>query len=152
MVSLFAISNFFGRLFSGIIADREWANSLVIVNLGLFISGLVHIALPFCGSFWEFAVCGMITGFSAAPLFAVTTLTLVEHFGMDNLTVMVGMEASFFGAGTSIGTIICGILFDYYHSYTIPFICGGIFFISSSVIGEIVHVKTSGCTRNNAAK
>ena len=147
MVSVFAIANLFGRLFGGIIADREWANSLVIVNLGLFISGLVHFALPFCGSYWQFVICGMITGFSVGPLLAVTTLTLVEHFGMDNLTMMVGMETSCFGVGVSVGTIICGILFDHYRSYTIPFICGGSFFIASSVIGEIVHIKVSYCTR-----
>ena len=147
MVSLFAISNFFGRVFGGIIADREWANSLVIVNLGLFISGVVHFAFPFCGSYSQFAICAVISGFSVGPLLAVTTLTLVEHFGMDNLTMMVGMEASFCGLGTSIGTVICGVLFDHYHSYTVPFICGGIFFICSSVIGEIVHLKTSCCIR-----
>ena len=143
MVSLFAISNLFGRVLGGIIADREWANSLVMVNVGLFISGLVHIALPYCASYWQFIICGMIDGFSVGPLVAVTTLTLVENFGMDNLTTLVGMEGIFAGVGNSIGLIICGILFDNYHSYTVPFLCGGSFFIFSSIIGEIVHIKTS---------
>ena len=141
------MTNLFGRIFGGIIADREWANSLVIVNLGLFINGLVHIALPFCASYWQFAIGGMIAGFSVGPLSAVTTLTLVEYFGMDNLTMMVGMEISFIGVGSMIGTIICAVLFDHYLSYTVPFICGGIFFILASVIGEIVHLKTSCCTK-----
>jgi len=50
VLAVIGLSNTIGRVFAGWIADRPWANSILINNISLILAGIITILCPFCTS------------------------------------------------------------------------------------------------------
>ena len=63
-------------------------------------------------------------------------------YGLDTLTFTYGLSEFGRGVGCIIGLPIAGMLYDYTHSYVLPFYLGGGVLCLSAVVGQIANLIT----------
>jgi len=62
LLTALGFSNTFGRLISGVLATRNWLDSVIINNLALLIAGAMTLVLPFCESYFLLVVFSFVFG------------------------------------------------------------------------------------------
>lgn len=99
----------------------------------------------------QFFCCTIIYGFAIGPLISLTPVTLIEEFGLENLTISFGIIEVFIGIGNVIGLMLSGVLADSFdHLYAIQFTAGGALLVLASIIGVFAHIKPwYMCTEKN---
>lgn len=74
---------------------------------------------------------------------SLTSVLLVDLFGLDQLANAFGILLVFMGAAALIGPPITGFLFDKFKSYAIPFVINGILITISGLICFFIQFKRS---------
>lgn len=62
LISIIGITNTFGRILCGYVADFPWVNSLLLNNICLVISTIAVSATPFCNSYPAYMVMAVFFG------------------------------------------------------------------------------------------
>ncbi|OWF55406.1 Monocarboxylate transporter 9 [Mizuhopecten yessoensis] len=131
LISIVGITNIIGRLVSGFITDCLHVKSIHIYACALFVAAVVNFLLPFCNSFYLFAICAGLFGFCMASSVSLRTIVLADHLGIDKLTRSFGLIALFQGIGFIINPPLAGFLFDQTQSYVYPFALTGCMYLVS---------------------
>ncbi|MBZ5697461.1 MAG: MFS transporter [Acidobacteriia bacterium] len=105
-----------GKVLGGAAADKFSARIsmlLSVVFLGIGIVGLLVISPRSYLIFWIAGIFGLGFGgvFNAPPLIAF------EYFGIDDVGTILGWFMLCFGAGTSTGALVSGLIYDRTGSY-----------------------------------
>ena len=64
LISIIGILNTLARILAGYIADRPWADSLLINSIALVVGGLATMFVPFYSSFGVLATYSVVFGIS----------------------------------------------------------------------------------------
>ncbi|XP_077563614.1 monocarboxylate transporter 5 isoform X3 [Haemaphysalis longicornis] len=147
LLSIIGITNMIGRLIFGWLSDLPQINCLLLNNLSLCLSGLAVFAIPFCYSYPATVATCMIFGLIVAAYILLTSIILVELFGLDNLTNSFGLLSLCRGAACMVGPPLAGSLFDMTGSYDVPFFVSGTMLIVSGAMSFFIP-----CVRNTAIK
>ncbi|XP_070393548.1 monocarboxylate transporter 14 isoform X3 [Dermacentor albipictus] len=147
LLSLIGITNMIGRLIFGWLSDLPQINCLLLNNLSLCLSGIAVFILPFCYSYSATVATCMIFGLIVAAYILLTSIILVELFGLDNLTNSFGLLSLCRGAACMVGPPLAGTLFDMTGSYDVPFFVSGTMLIVSGAMSFFIP-----CVRNTAIK
>ncbi|KAK8782394.1 hypothetical protein V5799_016265, partial [Amblyomma americanum] len=147
LLSLIGITNMIGRLIFGWLSDMPQINCLLLNNLSLCLSGLTVFIMPFCYSYAAAVATCMIFGLIVAAYILLTSIILVELFGLDNLTNSFGLLSLCRGAACMVGPPLAGTLFDMTGSYDVPFFVSGTMLIVSGSMSFFIP-----CVRNTAVK
>ncbi|KAH7952146.1 hypothetical protein HPB52_019368 [Rhipicephalus sanguineus] len=147
LLSLIGITNMIGRLIFGWLSDLPQINCLLLNNLSLCLSGIAVFILPFCYSYPATVATCMIFGLIVAAYILLTSIILVELFGLDNLTNSFGLLSLCRGAACMVGPPLAGTLFDMTGSYDVPFFVSGTMLIVSGAMSFFIP-----CVRNTAVK
>ena len=109
-------------------------NTIALCSAGIFL-GLT----PFCRHYYSFIIVGACYGLFSAG-YAVTTPPINSMaFGMDSLTLTLGVTLFFRGIGSSIGPIVTGAIYDLTKSYDYAcYLGGGVIFLGG-VVNQISH-------------
>ena len=114
-------------------------NILILFNNFL---GLCVILFPFCNNYTSYLIVEIFYGLSVASYIVAIPTVLVDMFGVKVLATTFGLLQLFRGIGCLIGPIVCGIMYDYLKSYTIPFITAGlIFMLGGGLTGCVWAIK-----------
>jgi MFS transporter, OFA family, oxalate/formate antiporter len=115
-VSLFAVSNFAGRLFWGVLSDYTGA------SLGIFFALLLQAgAMFFMGIFHlnnlSYIVVSLIAGFSFGGNFVLFAKETAQVYGSYNLAVVYPYVFLGYGIAGITGPITGGFLYDHFNSF-----------------------------------
>ncbi|XP_064650892.1 monocarboxylate transporter 12-like isoform X2 [Lineus longissimus] len=125
LLSILGIANTVARVFSGWLADRPWADALIINNTALLIGGICTMLVPFCFNYTLLAVYSVVFGMCIAAFVSLRSIIMVELMGLQRLTNAFGLVTMCQGLSSFIGAPIAGSLFDTTGDYDISFYFAG---------------------------
>lgn len=134
LLGVVGIANTVGRVVLGYLSDKPWVNRLFVYNSSLTICGIASILSAFCDSFETFAIYAAVFGFTIGVYVGLTSVILVDLFGLEKLTNAFGLLLLFQGIASIIGSPIAGKLFDITQSYDWAFHLSGITVAFSGII------------------
>uniref|UniRef100_A0A1B6C6S6 Major facilitator superfamily (MFS) profile domain-containing protein n=1 Tax=Clastoptera arizonana TaxID=38151 RepID=A0A1B6C6S6_9HEMI len=133
LISIIGITNTFGRVFCGWVADFPWVNSLLLNNISLIISTVAVYSIPFCHSYQAYCIMAVAFGLAISAYISLTSIILVDLLGLDKLTNAFGLLILFRGAAAIIGSPLAGIVYDATGTYNYPFFMAGTLFLLSTI-------------------
>ncbi|CAD5217559.1 unnamed protein product [Bursaphelenchus okinawaensis] len=140
LLSVIGVTNTFGRVFFGWMADRRWLSALTISNLSLIFCGLLTMMCYFCGLYSLLMVYAALFGFIIAAYVSLTSIVLSDLLGVERLTNSFGLLVVSRGLASLMGTPLAGVVYDVTQSYDATFVAAGLMFILSGLIGVLVHI------------
>jgi MFS family permease len=123
-VSITAGASIIGRLFLGPLADRS--DKRFVAMACFFVQGLAVLALS---HFRQVAVLYLGTfafGLTMGGIVMMQSLLIGECFGMVSFGTILGFSGLFSTAGSAVGPVVAGLIFDATHSYRIAFTIFGV--------------------------
>ncbi|XP_012273291.1 monocarboxylate transporter 3 isoform X2 [Orussus abietinus] len=133
LLSIIGITNTFGRVACGYVADFPQVDSLLLNNICLIISTVAVAATPFCHTYAAYIVMSIFFGIAISGYISLTSIILVDLLGLDKLTNAFGLLILFRGAAAIVGSPLAGVVYDATQSYSIPFFMAGFFFFVSTI-------------------
>lgn len=133
LLSIIGITNTFGRVLCGWVADFPQVNSLLLNNISLIISTLAVFATPFCHTYAAYVTMAVFFGLAISAYISLTSIILVDLLGLDKLTNAFGLLILFRGAAAIVGSPIAGMVYDATGTYDYPFFMAGVFFLLSTI-------------------
>uniref|UniRef100_A0A1L8DEK1 Putative monocarboxylate transporter n=2 Tax=Nyssomyia neivai TaxID=330878 RepID=A0A1L8DEK1_9DIPT len=133
LLSIIGITNTFGRVICGYVADFPKVNSLFLNNMCLVISTIAVSLTPFCNSYGAYVAMAVFFGIAVSGYISLTSIILVDLLGLDKLTNAFGLLILFRGAAAIVGSPLAGAVYDATQSYDIPFYMAGFFFLISTI-------------------
>ncbi|GAB0090132.1 monocarboxylate transporter 14 [Sergentomyia squamirostris] len=133
LLSIIGITNTFGRVICGYVADFPKVDSLLLNNMCLVISTVAVSLTPLCNSYGAYVTMAVFFGIAVSGYISLTSIILVDLLGLDKLTNAFGLLILFRGAAAIIGSPLAGAVYDATESYDIPFYMAGFFFLISTI-------------------
>lgn len=146
LLSIIGITNTFGRVIFGYIADFPSVNSLLLNNLCLVVCTLSVGAIPLCLNYFHYVIIAVLFGTAVSGYISLTSIILVDLLGLDKLTNAFGLLILFRGAAAIVGSPLAGAVYDATNSYSIPFFMAAAFFLVSTVTSFMAPYMKQ-CTR-----
>lgn len=146
LLSIIGITNTFGRVMFGYIADFPSVNSLLLNNLCLVVCTLSVGAIPLCISYFHYVIIAVFFGLAVSGYISLTSIILVDLLGLDKLTNAFGLLILFRGAAAIVGSPLAGAVYDATNSYSIPFYMAATFFLVSTITSFMAPYMKQ-CTR-----
>lgn len=115
-----------GRLIFGILADKKWANRIVLQQIAFYVIGTLTILLPFVTSFPLLVVMSLAMGICDGAFIALIGPIAIQFCGSAYAAQSIGCMLGLAAFPLSLGPAIAGLIHAEYNSYTLPFILAGI--------------------------
>lgn len=122
--SIAGIAGIVGKLVTGWLLDRYHARWVGGITLGVSSLAFVILLLPNLTT-TLILVAMVINGYSAGTKLQVTSYLVSAYGGMRHFGAIFGVIASLIAAGSGLGPVLAGLIFDTYGSYQ-PFLIGGV--------------------------
>ncbi|XP_031622504.1 uncharacterized protein LOC116340250 isoform X4 [Contarinia nasturtii] len=148
LLSIIGITNTFGRVFCGYIADFPKVDSLLLNNICLVVSTVAVAATPFCVAYEHYVIMSIFFGLAVSGYISLTSIILVDLLGLDKLTNAFGLLILFRGAAAIVGSPLAGAVYDVTQSYDIPFFMAAGFFAISAITSFLAPALRR-CTKPN---
>ncbi|KAL4709454.1 hypothetical protein ACJJTC_019751 [Scirpophaga incertulas] len=133
LLSIIGITNTFGRIMCGWVADFPWMDSLLLNNVCLVIATVSVAATPFCASYAGYVVVAIAFGLAISGYISLTSIILVDLLGLDRLTNAFGLLILFRGAAAIVGSPLAGAVYDATASYDASFYMAAAFFLVATL-------------------
>ncbi|XP_067646422.1 monocarboxylate transporter 14 [Eurosta solidaginis] len=132
LLSIIGITNTFGRVICGYVADFPNVDSLFLNNVCLLVSTVAVTLTPLCSSYGAYVTMSIFFGAAISGYISLTSIILVDLLGLDKLTNAFGLLILFRGFAAIIGSPLAGAVYDATQSYDLPFyMAGGLFALST---------------------
>ncbi|XP_017486477.1 PREDICTED: monocarboxylate transporter 4 [Rhagoletis zephyria] len=132
LLSIIGITNTFGRVICGYVADFPSVDSLLLNNVCLLVSTVAVSLTPLCSSYGAYVTMSIFFGAAISGYISLTSIILVDLLGLDKLTNAFGLLILFRGFAAIIGSPLAGAVYDATQSYDLPFyMAGGLFALST---------------------
>jgi MFS family permease len=125
ILSILGVFNTLGRLVAGWLADRSWADSLIIHNVSAILAGVLTCLVAVIFSYELLCVYAALFGTFIAAFIALRSIVIVDLLGIQKLTNAFGLMALFQGFACLFGSPISGALLEASGSYVVPFVVSG---------------------------
>jgi len=133
VLSVIGISNTLGRILTGWLADRPGVSSLSLTSLSLLLSALCVFIFPFIPNLPLFIVLAAVFGLFVAAYISLTSILLVDLFGIDSLTSSFGLVTMCRGGAAILGPPLAGAIFEATDSFVYSFLAAGSFFLAAAI-------------------
>jgi MFS family permease len=134
LLSTIGISNMVGRIFLGIVSNVNGVNRLYLYATVITICGVATTIEPFCTTFTGLLIFSIVFGFTSGGYVSITSVLLVDLFGLEQLTDAFGILLVFQGLAVLIGPPGVGIMYDILKSYVLPFVVTGVLLTISGLM------------------
>ncbi|XP_060638865.2 monocarboxylate transporter 13-like [Anolis sagrei] len=135
VMSAAAVSDIFGRVLAGWIADAKvFARLVHSLTLWTLLTGLSLTLLPLGHSFSSLVPLGVGYGFFAGALVPLQFTTLVEIVGTGYLLGAIGLMHMLESIGALLGAPLSGWLRDMTGDYTASFVASGVFLLAGALL------------------
>jgi len=109
LISIIGIMNTIGRVGFGVLSDLPQINSLYLNNFCILGMGVSVAAVPVCGDYPSLIIVFVLFGLFLSGFISLTSITLVDLLGLDNLTNSFGLLLFFRGFASILGTPFAGV-------------------------------------------
>ncbi|XP_038213881.1 monocarboxylate transporter 3 isoform X3 [Zerene cesonia] len=133
LLSIIGITNTFGRIMCGWVADFPWVDSLLLNNICLVIATISVAVIPFCTTYAAYVVVAIAFGLAISGYISLTSIILVDLLGLDKLTNAFGLLILFRGAAAMVGSPLAGAVYDATRNYDASFFMAAAFFLASTL-------------------
>ncbi|KAI1724705.1 major facilitator superfamily domain-containing protein [Ditylenchus destructor] len=140
LLSIIGITNTFGRVFFGWVADRQWVTALAINNWSLICCGILTIICPLLPNYQWLCFYAGLFGFIVAAYICLTSIVLSDLLGVERLTNSFGLLVVSRGISSLLGTPLAGIVYDMTSSYDASFYFAGSLILLSGLVSCIIPV------------
>ena len=152
-ISIMAISGAIGGLLWGLLTERSPTKVLLSIEVGL--GGVVFLAFFWflkAGMIWTLGVRIVyifvgIYGFLFGGVYPLLSIIWAEFFGRTSLGSIQGVVNPFKLTANATGPVFGALCFDFFGSYTVPFLAFSIIYLISVLIG--LSLKTPRSTQLN---
>ncbi|XP_052785306.1 monocarboxylate transporter 12-like isoform X3 [Mya arenaria] len=134
IIAIIGITNTVVRVFVGWLADRPWADAIIIKGVALVIGGVATMFAPMYTVFSGMVTYAVVFGISVAVIVSYQSIILAELLGIEKLTSSFGLLTMCKGISAIIGAPIAGALSDEAGDYKGAFYLAGITIAFSGVI------------------
>ncbi|KAF5401940.1 hypothetical protein PHET_04674 [Paragonimus heterotremus] len=134
LLAYLGILNTIGRLISGWLSDRPWANVILINNVSLVLSGIATAFVPVLRTYAALLAYACCFGFIISAFIAVRTILIVEVLGLDRLTNAYGFMLLFQGFAIIAAPPLLGSFYDVFRNFNFTFIFGGVALFVSGLL------------------
>jgi len=135
LLSVIGITNTFGRVVSGLVADLQSVNSLMLNNVCMLIAGICIVLTPLGTSYASLVVAASVFGLTTAAYISLTSIIICDLLGLEKLTNAFGLMTLARGVSSVLGPPLAGAMFARTGSYDASFFLGGGLFL----IGTALH-------------
>ncbi|CAG2119649.1 unnamed protein product, partial [Medioppia subpectinata] len=143
LLSLYSITDLFGRLIPGWISYLDYVSNRNIFVSSIGVMGLTLLAMPFANSFPTFAALTLVCGFVTGCQMVLPPVVLSEYLGADNTAVAFGLSNFMCGSLTIIfRPLLIGVK-DRTGHYDILFYILGCLGIASALLWLVVICNNS---------
>ncbi|WAR04260.1 MT12B-like protein [Mya arenaria] len=108
IIAIIGILNTVARVFVGWLADRPWADALIINSVALVIGGVSTMFVPMYVVFSGMATYAVVFGISIAVFVSYRSIIVAELLGIEKLTSSFGLVTMCQGLSAFIGAPIAG--------------------------------------------
>ncbi|CAB3227059.1 unnamed protein product [Arctia plantaginis] len=133
LLSIIGITNTFGRIACGWVADFPWMDSLLLNNVCLIIATISVGLTPFAYSYGSYVAIAVAFGIAISGYISLTSIILVDLLGLDKLTNAFGLLILFRGAAAMVGSPLAGAVYDATKNYDASFYMAAAFFLASTL-------------------
>ncbi|CAH2046945.1 unnamed protein product, partial [Iphiclides podalirius] len=133
LLSIIGITNTFGRIACGAVADLPRVDSLLLNNICLVIATISVALTPFCYTYGAYVAVAIAFGIAISGYISLTSIILVDLLGLDKLTNAFGLLILFRGAAAIIGSPLAGAVYDATKNYDASFYMAAAFFLASTL-------------------
>ena len=137
----------FARPYLGRISDRTGRRIPIVV--GLIVSGLPLLIIPFTRDFWSLLVLAVIYGVGFAAVTAAASALITELVPRDTVGTSMGFFDTVMDVGQTIGPIISGLVFAASLQYSALFFSLTFVLLLSCIIFVLVHAKKQTAASNS---
>ena len=117
LLSSFAVSDLFGRLASGLMADKRLVRKRNIVSICILLIGVLIFMTPTAKSFRILLVMTIALGFVSGSIIVLFSILTIEYVGLRRLPIALGTSALVVGITSLFRPFLIGYFRDTYHSY-----------------------------------
>ena len=117
LVSVIGIASTVGQVAIGYLGDKPYINALLLYNAFTSVAGVGTMAVPLFTGYMALTIYCGVFGFFISANYALTTIILVNLFGMDRLTNAYGIVMLAEGVANVIGPPLAGKAVECRQSY-----------------------------------
>ncbi|XP_053408557.1 monocarboxylate transporter 14-like isoform X1 [Mercenaria mercenaria] len=103
LLSVIGITNTVGRIISGVLADLNSVNSLMLNNVNMLIAGVCIFLTPFCNTYPLLVVAALVFGLTTAAYISLTSIIICDLLGLEKLTNAFGLLTLARGVSSALG-------------------------------------------------
>lgn len=141
-----------GRLFFGWIADKAHIDKILLQQIAFFAIGTLTIILPFLRNFGLLVAVSLGMGLFDGAFISLIGPIAFELCGGAHAAQAIGCMLGLAALPLSIGPPIASELYDYFGSYTVPFVCAGISpLVGATLMFAVRFHISNAAARSNAA-
>jgi len=112
LVSIIGLTNTFGRVLAGWVADQPWLRPLYMTTLVVCCASSILFVFAVCTLMWHYAVLAALFGLFTGMWVSVAPATLIDLLGVTLLAQAFGFLTFFRGIAALSGPPIAGLAVD----------------------------------------
>ena len=117
LLSSFAVAEFFGRLASGWLTDKNLVRKRNIVSCCILLIGVILSLTPSCKTFNVLLISAIGFGFVSGIIIIQFSVLTMDYVGIDTLPIALGTSSFLVGITTAVRPIVVGTFRDNFGSY-----------------------------------
>lgn len=143
LLSIVGVSNMTGRVSASIISHNKRTNRPAFFASMSFLCTLMIFVIPFCFNFSTFAATLILFGVSYGARISQVSGVLIDTFGVDKLSGMIGYYLCAGGAGALSGPPLAGKIADATSSLENAFIFAAIMNLLDFILCTVLVLSTN---------
>lgn len=144
LLSAIGIGGTISRLISGWLSDLPCVNRFTLQGVSQLILGLTSIVVALVPKFEILLAYSALYGTFFGSLYVVQPIVLLEYFGEEFISEVMGVLMCVYGVSCFIGSPLAGFIFDMTGSYRTSFLFVGASFSLSAIIHFMVLFTKTG--------
>lgn len=141
LMSIFSITDLIGRVFSGLLSDKNILSRSTLAGIFSLIIGLVYVTFSQVTSYISLAILCMALGLAVGGLILLFSVLFIDYIGLDQLSQAMGTSYFICGLTTLSRPWIIGYFRDHLKSYRGLFITLGILDIIAALLWLINFLR-----------
>lgn len=134
VIAISGLTSTLAQVAIGYAGDQPGVNTMYLYTLLTILSGISTMFVPLSSVYWHLLVYGALYGFFISGVYSLTSIVLVDLFGMARLTNTYGICFTLQGIAGLIGPPIAGWIRDTTGNYNLTFLLCGLVMVISGLM------------------
>lgn len=139
LLSIIGITNTVGRVLTGVLANLNKIDSLVINNIAMLLCGVATFVTPFCDNYILLCFIAAVFGLCVAAYISLSSILLCDMLGVEQLTNAFGFLTLARGISSCAGSPMAGAIIDATNDVDLAFFVGGALIVLGSLMHFLLH-------------